>query len=225
MSETFKCERRRENGVYESNGPFKLPLDDHWRPDGTCSYCGSMKPEALFAAITEGKEITPTDKNYKIYVAGIKKFYFQHLSGEEQKAFYKLYKDGKLKMEYPGHFYNPPFFFSKLSTEGVTSDPNDPAIKRGVPDTEPVKQHEKYLVLSEEERAKGFVRPVRHAYLHATELGGCGTCTTMNQALAETYARDPYFYGSTYCAGCKKHRLVGPEGEFIWKDTTEKVGT
>lgn len=40
----------------------------HWRPDGTCSYCGSISPETLFSAIGAGAEITPTDKNYKIYV-------------------------------------------------------------------------------------------------------------------------------------------------------------
>lgn len=55
---------------------------DSWRPDGTCSFCGSMSPEKLFAAIEAGKEITPTDKSYKIYVDGSQKFYFQHLSKE-----------------------------------------------------------------------------------------------------------------------------------------------
>ena len=43
-----------------------------------------------------------------------------------------------------------------------------------------------YVVLSAEERAKGFVRPVRRSYVHV----GCGTVTTMGRALAETYARD-----------------------------------
>lgn len=130
-----------------------------------------------------------------------------------------------------------------------------------------------YLVLSEEERAKGFVRPVRRSYKHVgppapaglrdlTEaeherdagLGyvkfepypesrapvvgrywtqkdidrigaGCGTVTTMAQALAETYARDPRFYPGTFCARCGAHFPVGEQGEFVWEGTTERVGT
>lgn len=104
----------------------------------------------------------------------------------------------------------------------ITTDPNDPRLKRrSAPDTEPVPQNEAYLVLSEEERAKGFVRPVRRTYIHLT----CGAATTMGQAIAETYARSPHFYGATYCVGCGMHRPVGAEGEFVWDGTTEKVGT
>jgi hypothetical protein len=88
----------------------------------------------------------------------------------------------------------------------------------------------KYLVLSDEERAKGFVRPVREGYVHAEELGGCGAVTWMNRAIAETYARDPSFYGATFCARCNTHLRVGESGEFFWiepdgKRTTLKVGT
>jgi len=131
-----------------------------------------------------------------------------------------------------------------------------------------------YLVLSEEERAKGFVRPVRRSYRHVGIAGpqfplrdlsqeeqeryqqygyvkhedypesmlprlgrywtqrdldrvgqGCGTVTTMAQALAETYARDPSFYGATFCAGCRNHSPVGAAGEFVWEGTQERVGT
>jgi hypothetical protein len=77
-----------------------------------------------------------------------------------------------------------------------------------------------YLVLSEEERAKGFVRPVRLTYRHET----CGAETTMGQALGETYARQPDFYGGTFCAHCGKHAPVGLKGEFVWLDGS-KVGT
>jgi hypothetical protein len=76
-------------------------------------------------------------------------------------------------------------------------------------------QHESYYVLCAEERAKGFVRPVRHSYRHVK----CGTVTYMGQALAETYARDPHFYGATMCCGCGTHfPLVNPDGvrQFIW---------
>jgi len=82
-------------------------------------------------------------------------------------------------------------------------------------------QQKGYVVLSAEERAKGFVRPVRNAYVHDK----CGAVTTMGLALAETYARDPYFYAGTFCAECRAHFPVGPDGEFTWQGTTEKVGT
>jgi len=78
-----------------------------------------------------------------------------------------------------------------------------------------------YVVLSAEERAKGFVRPVRRSYRHLT----CGVVTTMGQALAETYARDPFFYSGTFCAGCGTHFPVGEDGQFVWDGTDEKVGS
>jgi hypothetical protein len=78
-----------------------------------------------------------------------------------------------------------------------------------------------YVVLAEEERAKGFVRPVRCSYKHLK----CDTVTTMGLSLAETYARDPHFYSGTYCVACAAHFPVGPDGEFVWDGTTEKVGT
>ena len=151
----------------------------------------------------------------------------------------------------------------------LTSDPNDPDIERGI-DTKPRPQSAAYLILSEEERAKGFVRPVRKSYLHigpkkpqnlrdltdderrryrtfnyvkyeeypeehpalgrfwtqvdldkATK-GGCQTVTKMSLALAETYARDPKFYGATFCYHCQMHL---PVEEFVWDGTDELVGS
>lgn len=99
----------------------------------------------------------------------------------------------------------------------LTTDPNDPRLTHG-PDTEPVEQAEVYLVLSEDERAKGFVRPYRDKYLHTV----CGTETRMAQAIAETYARNPTFYGATYCVGCRKHL---PVGEFLWTADHKVVGS
>lgn len=80
---------------------------------------------------------------------------------------------------------------------GLTSDPGDPGLKQIRPDG----MQEVYLVLSDEERAKGFVRPVRTSYKHIA----CGSVTTMGDAIAETYARDPKFYGGTFCCHCGKH--------------------
>lgn len=98
----------------------------------------------------------------------------------------------------------------------ITSDPHDPRLTRGVdPADAPYReQADVYLVLSEEERAKGFVRPVRRSYWHTT----CGKITTMGLELAETYARDPSFYVGTYCKHCGQHRPVGERGEFHWVD-------
>lgn len=127
-------------------------------------------------------------------------------------------------------------------------------------------QHDGYIVLSAEERAKGFVRRVRDTYKHvgirplfptreltaqekqvygdtyvayetypeseSPQVGrfwtfdqlhsGCGTITRMGQALAETYARDPKFYGATFCVGCNKHLSVE---EFVWANDGEVVGS
>jgi hypothetical protein len=103
----------------------------------------------------------------------------------------------------------------------LTTDRSDPELH----EVEQDGQNKKYLVLSEEERAKGFVRPVRDAYKHLT----CGAVTVMGSAIAETYARDPSFYGATYCVRCRDHFPVGPDGEFDWYDdfgnSAGKVGT
>ena len=152
----------------------------------------------------------------------------------------------------------------KIMTDGspVTTNHRDIDPKTGM--------QKGYVVLSEEERAKGFVRPVRQEYTHvgpqprnpdnlrdltpeeerrygdqayakfeeypksdASVVGrfwkqkdlddnGCRGRTTMDPAIAETYARKPDFYGSTFCAHCKEHF---PVGHFIWVDTDEVVGS
>lgn len=130
-------------------------------------------------------------------------------------------------------------------------------------------QHGAYWVLTEEDRARGFVRPVRQSYVHtgahpahptreltAEELerhagrgyvayeeyppgsavvgrfwtpeklaSGCGAVTTMGLAIAETYAREPGYYGGTMCVSCKDHFPVGKDGEFTWEGSSERVGT
>jgi hypothetical protein len=92
-----------------------------------------------------------------------------------------------------------------------------------------------YVVLSQEERAKGFVRPLRLTYVHVGNgaqfdgcvlikagRGACGNRTSMGRAIAETYSRDPKFYTGTFCATCKKHF---PLREFVWEGTQEEVGS
>lgn len=158
----------------------------------------------------------------------------------------------------------------------TTTDPNDPDLGRGA-DAGPVPQNKKYLVLSPEELAKGFVRPLRFSYVHVGPLGpaapvrdltpeehteyerygyvkweeygedhpnkvrgsslvgrywtqaqldavgkGCNTVTKMDPIISATYARDPGFYGATYCIACRRHL---PVGEFVWEGTEERVGS
>ena len=103
----------------------------------------------------------------------------------------------------------------------TTKGPPGPSVQAGPapeaigPDTG---QHGSYWVLTEWERAKGFVAPVRRSYIHKT----CGVVTTMSQAIAETYARNPKFYSSTFCTSCRTHF---PVVEFMWDGTSEEVGS
>ena len=115
----------------------------------------------------------------------------------------------------------------------LTTDRTDPRLGHGA-DTAPGPQNDAYLIM---DSSAPFVRPVRRSYVHLTRedgtapplvittmvgLVGCGAQTTMSQGIAETYARSPHFYGSTYCVGCQMHL---PVGEFHWDGTTEIVGS
>ena len=108
----------------------------------------------------------------------------------------------------------PPVDRSKRETIGGTPIGEHLEIKPGG-------QQKDYIVLSDEERSRGFVRPVRNTYRHLK----CGASTTMGQKLAETYSRDPGFYSGTFCANCGAHFPVGENGEFVWEGSDEKVGT
>lgn len=79
-------------------------------------------------------------------------------------------------------------------------------------------QQKGYIVLTPAERAKGFVQPVRNEYVH----NACGAVTHMGNALAETYARDPWFYSGTFCCECGVHF---PVEEFRWKGTDESLSS
>lgn len=56
-----------------------------------------------------------------------------------------------------------------------------------------------------------FEQPVRESYVHE----GCGGTTTMTGDLPESVARDPEFYGKTFCATCGVHV---PVEEVHWKE-------
>jgi len=137
MAEKKYCPRSVENGG-GPDSPFKPPMNGEmtWREDdNTCSYCGSVNPDILMARIEKGDiSIIPTDKSYKLYIqneGGEKflqaygdgkgeiivrehpqpKFYFQHLSDEQQSRFVELMNDKKIKLENPGYFYKLPYFY------------------------------------------------------------------------------------------------------------------
>lgn len=112
-----------------------------------------------------------------------------------------------------------PTFGKRVTLSG---EPADPTYEGGAP--QPINpatgQHKDYWVLAPDEIEKGFVRPVRRSYRHTS----CGSITSMSREIAETYARDPKFYGSTFCAHCMAHYPVGEHGNFVWLDDS-KVGS
>ena len=103
----FLCPRRNE-----TPGPFNLPEFDFWRHDETCSYCGSMSQELFMLNVEAGKELGPTDKNYKVYVEPRGKFYFQHLDKAQRMRFVEMLNKKDVTIGHPGHFYVKPFFIS-----------------------------------------------------------------------------------------------------------------
>jgi len=64
-------------------------------------------------------------------------------------------------------------------------------------------------------------RPVRRDYLHSI----CGGVTTAPVQCAETMARDPSYYTSTFCCTCRSYFSIGAAGNFTWCDDGTKVGT
>jgi len=79
-------------------------------------------------------------------------------------------------------------------------------------------QYVDHWVLCEEEIARGFVRPLRKTYIHEK----CSSITTIPAPIAATYARNPQYYGSTFCCACGDYFLVA---EFLWFGTNVRVGS
>lgn len=113
-SPAWFCPRRRETGAVPGS-VFMTPIGgDSWREDDrSCSYCGSIHPDAFMAEIAKGTEIVPTDKNYKVYVGtASQKFYFQHLSTAQKQQFVDYLNAKAIKLATPGYFYVRPFFIA-----------------------------------------------------------------------------------------------------------------
>ena len=116
MSTEFQCPRRRES--YLGSSPAFARDNDYDPIEDDCRYCGSMNPDTFIARLEAGDiSLGTTDKNYKVYVnnaGGDKhhscKFYFQHLSEEQQERFIQIYNEKRIKFEGGYGFYVLPFF-------------------------------------------------------------------------------------------------------------------
>jgi hypothetical protein len=91
------------------------------------------------------------------------------------------------------------------------TDPADPRLGYGF-----------YLVLSEEERAKGFVRPYRDTYRHVECPVNSDCAHTFLKVPSPYGSRHARFYGGTYCVACRMHK---PVREFVWDKDNEVVGS
>lgn len=72
--------------------------------------------------------------------------------------------------------------------------------------------------MTDEERAKGYVRPLRFTYVHTT----CGSETVMTKGSAELWAKQPGRQPETFCGRC---HADFPAAQFVWIGSTERVGT
>jgi hypothetical protein len=85
----------------------------------------------------------------------------------------------------------------------TTADREDPELGRGV-DESPTTQHKKYLVLSEEERAKGFVRPLRRSYRHVGAAGPKHPLRDLTEEETQRFGRFEYAKYEMYPKGGDK---------------------
>lgn len=91
--------------VREDRGPYLLSKHD-----------GGLHPDKTLELIKEGCTITPTDKNYKIYIDtphGQFKAYFYDWTDLQKSELINLINDKKVSFNYPGYFYVLPFFCVK----------------------------------------------------------------------------------------------------------------
>lgn len=77
-----------------------------------CSFCGSIDPKSLFNELEKKSILTPTDKDYKIYLetkSGKEKFYLWHLEDEDIYKIINLLEKNKVHLNYPYYFYKTPY--------------------------------------------------------------------------------------------------------------------
>lgn len=131
---------------------------------------------------------------------GQHKSYLILCDAERAKGFVKPYRDTYRHRGPPG----PRYELRDLTTEELEQNARWSYVK-----FEPYPQDE---------------LPVTGRYWTQAQLDaigkGCGTTTTMGRKLAETYARDPNFYGATFCVTCNRHL---PLSEFTWEPDGEPM--
>ena len=96
----------------------------------------------------------------------------------------------------------------------LTTDKNDPCLKNGQKEEG---QNNCYLVLSEEERAKGFVRNVRTAYVHVGQKIAEGTIQSLEEGLEgfSDFSKQNYTKEKGYVAFLKFTDGYRSLGKFI----------
>jgi len=74
-----------------------------------CSFCGSIHPDDFMQLVGDGRKLFPTSKSYKVYLPpDHDKFYFMHLSPDQQRQFVGWANEGRVKTDGP---WNPlPYF-------------------------------------------------------------------------------------------------------------------
>lgn len=123
MSEGFTCGRRFD---FLDRGAGILGMDS-WREDGTCSYCGSMRPTEFLSLLRKGVWLRPTDKNYKVYLhegeGHAHKFYFQHLEQDEaaMSEFFDLWNEDRINFDWPGQFTSLPYVIVREASRRAMS--------------------------------------------------------------------------------------------------------
>lgn len=105
-----RCPRRNESalGIAAPGDPDVWTDRESHRE---CSWCGSIHPDDFINMVSQGAELTPSDKSHKVYVDKNFRFHFQHLSRRQQQQFIELFNIGKLNVGSPGYFFVEPYFF------------------------------------------------------------------------------------------------------------------
>lgn len=94
----------------------------------------------------------------------------------------------------------------------LTTNPNDPRLLEGQKNS--TGQHSIYLVLSEEERSKGYVRPYRDTYIHKGHEGYV-VCGKNLQILSDDHEYADKYYAVMCCASPDSKILHKEDGSCI----------
>ena len=104
------------------------PLTDEEQAEHKARWLGGFTAQELRdSALARGETVAATraalEAAYYAQVAPLHsgptkaKFYFQHLTPEQQQEFVDLYRTQRMAVGYPGRFYQPPFFMHFATPE------------------------------------------------------------------------------------------------------------